>query len=122
MVEILRHWNAHQNDVLDQAAGARAPEGRERLHIVQGLIVGAANAQAIVKIFQQAADRTAAKLEIQKRYKLSEIQAETIAQMTLSQVTKLDAGRVRGGAKDPGDADRGAGGHAGGPGAAGEDA
>jgi DNA gyrase subunit A len=93
MVEILRHWNSHQMDVLTRRLEHELRKARERLHIVQGLIVGAANAQAIVKIFQQAADRTAAKLEIQKRYKLSEIQAETIAQMTLSQVTKLDAGR-----------------------------
>jgi DNA gyrase subunit A len=93
MVEILRHWNSHQMDVLTRRLEHELRRARERLHIVQGLIVGAANAQAIVKIFQQAADRSAAKLEIQKKYKLSEIQAETIAQMTLSQVTKLDAGR-----------------------------
>ena len=93
MVEILTHWNNHQRDVLTKRLQHELRKAKERLHIVQGLIVGAANAQQIVKIFQQAADRAAAKLEIQKRYKLSEIQSETIAQMTLSQVTKLDAGR-----------------------------
>lgn len=93
MVELLRHWNGHQVDVLTKRLEFELRKAKDRLHIVQGLIIGAANAQAIVKIFQQAADRTAAKLEIQKKYKLSEIQAETIAQMTLSQVTKLDAGR-----------------------------
>ena len=93
MVEILTHWNNHQRDVLTKRLQHELRKAKERLHIVQGLIVGAANAQQIVKIFQQAADRGAAKLEIQKRYRLSEIQSETIAQMTLSQVTKLDAGR-----------------------------
>ena len=93
MVEILNYWNAHQRDVLTKRLEHELRKARERLHIVQGLIVGAANAQQIVRIFQQAPDRNAAKLEIQKRYRLSEIQAETIAQMTLSQVTKLDASR-----------------------------
>ena len=93
MVEILTHWNNHQRDVLTKRLQHELRKAKERLHIVQGLIVGAANAQQIVKIFQQAPDRTSAKLEIQKRYRLSEIQSETIAQMTLSQVTKLDAGR-----------------------------
>jgi len=93
MVELLRHWNSHQRDVLTKRLEHELRNARERLHIVLGLIVGAANAQQIVKIFQQAADRAAAKLEIQKKYRLSEIQAETIAQMTLSQVTRLDAGR-----------------------------
>lgn len=93
MVEILTHWNEHQRDVLTKRLEYELRRARERLHVVQGLIIGAANAQQIVKIFQQAANRAEAKLEIQKRYKLSEIQAEVIAQMTLSQVTKLDAGR-----------------------------
>lgn len=95
MVEILTHWNNHQRDVLAKRLQHELRKAKERLHIVQGLIIGAANAQQIVKIFQQAADRSAAKLEIQGKYKLSEIQAETIAQMTLSQVTKLDAGRYQ---------------------------
>jgi len=93
MVEILTHWNGHQVDVLTKRLQYELKRANARLHVVQGLIIGAANAQPIVRIFQQAANRDEAKLEIQKRYKLSEIQAETIAQMTLSQVTKLDAGR-----------------------------
>ncbi|MDO8671993.1 MAG: DNA gyrase subunit A [Dehalococcoidia bacterium] len=93
MLELLNYWNKHQLDVLTKRLSYELRRGQERLHIVQGLIVGAANAQAIVRIFQQAADRTTAKAEIRQKYKLSEIQAETIAGMTLSQVTKLDAGR-----------------------------
>lgn len=93
MLEILNHWNGHQVDVLTKRLQYELKRAKDRLHIVQGLIIGATNAQQIVKIFQQAANRDEAKLEIQKRYKLSEIQAETIAQMTLSQVTRLDAGK-----------------------------
>ena len=93
MLELLLHWNVHQRDVLTKRLQHELRKAEERLHIVQGLIIGAANAQQIVRIFQQAANRQEAKLEIQKRYRLSEIQAEVIANMTLSQVTKLDAGR-----------------------------
>ncbi|MGI5837256.1 MAG: DNA gyrase/topoisomerase IV subunit A [Chloroflexota bacterium] len=95
MVELLTYWNAHQLDVLTKRLEYELQKAKDRLHIVQGLIIGAANAQQIVKIFQQAANRQVAKEEIKKKYKLSEIQAETIAQMTLSQVTKLDAGRYQ---------------------------
>ncbi len=93
MLELLVHWNDHQRDVLTKRLQHELRKAEERLHIVQGLIIGAANAQQIVKIFQQAANRQVAKLEIQKRYRLSEIQSEVIANMTLSQVTKLDAGK-----------------------------
>lgn len=93
MVDLLVHWNDHQRDVLTKRLQHELRKAQDRLHIVLGLIIGAANAQQIVRIFQQAANRQEAKLEIQKKYKLSEIQAEVIANMTLSQVTKLDAGR-----------------------------
>ncbi|MHB8993456.1 MAG: DNA gyrase/topoisomerase IV subunit A [Chloroflexota bacterium] len=93
MLELLLHWNGHQRDVLTKRLQYELKKALERLHIVQGLIIGAANAQQIVRIFQQAANRQEAKLEIQKKYRLSEIQSEVIANMTLAQVTKLDAGR-----------------------------
>src|SRR5437868_3646228 len=91
MVELLNYWNAHQVDVLTRRAQFDLRKARERLHIVEGLMVGAANADKIVKIFQQAEDRTEARKKIETTYKLTPIQSEVIASMTLAQVTRLDA-------------------------------
>src|SRR5438876_11078256 len=64
MIELLNYWNAHQIDVLTRRSQFELQKARERLHIVEGLIVGAAHADQIVKIFQQAEDRAAARKEI----------------------------------------------------------
>ncbi|HET7038181.1 MAG TPA: DNA topoisomerase (ATP-hydrolyzing) [Thermomicrobiaceae bacterium] len=93
MLDLLRYWNRHQLDVITRRAEFQLRKARERLHIVEGLIIGAANADAIVRIFQKAADRTVAKEQIKKKYKLSDIQADVIANMTLAQVTRLDAAK-----------------------------
>jgi DNA gyrase subunit A len=93
MVELLNYWNAHQVDVLTRRAQFDLRKARERLHIVEGLIVGAANADRIVKIFQQAEDRAEARKKIETTYKLTPIQSDVIASMTLAQVTRLDAGK-----------------------------
>jgi DNA gyrase subunit A len=93
MVELLNYWNAHQVDVLTRRAQFDLRKARERLHIVEGLIVGAANADRIVKIFQQAEDRAEARKKIEATYKLTPIQSEVIASMTLAQVTRLDASK-----------------------------
>src|SRR5437588_1040322 len=93
MIELLNYWNAHQADVLTRRAQFDLRKARERLHIVEGLIVGAANAERIVKIFQQAEDRTEARKKIEATYKLTPIQSEVIASMTLAQVTRLDASK-----------------------------
>ena len=93
MIDLLNYWNTHQMDVLTRRTQFELRKAEERLHIVEGLIVGAANADKIVKIFQQAEDRAAARQVIEKTYKLTPIQSEVIASMTLAQVTRLDASK-----------------------------
>jgi len=93
MIELLNYWNAHQVDVVTRRTQFDLRKARERLHVVEGLIVGAANADRIVKIFQQAEDRAVARKKIETTYKLTPIQSDVIASMTLAQVTRLDAGK-----------------------------
>jgi DNA gyrase subunit A len=91
VIELLNYWNRHQIDVITRRSEYQLRKARERLHVVEGLIIGAANADEIVKIFQAARDRSVAKERIKKKYDLSDIQADVIANMTLAQVTRLDA-------------------------------
>jgi len=93
MVELLNYWNVHQIDVLTRRSQFDLRKAQERLHIVEGLIVGSANAERIVKIFQQAQDRAEARKKIEVNYKLTPIQSDVIATMTLAQVTRLDASK-----------------------------
>lgn len=90
MVELLRRYNDHQLDVLRRRSEYDLARARERLHIVEGLVIGATHADEIVKIFQAAKDRASARAELIKRFKLSEIQAQKISEMTLAQVTRMD--------------------------------
>src|SRR6266571_4703576 len=93
LIELLNYWNAHQVDVLTRRAQFDLRKAQERLHVVEGLIVGAAHADKIVKIFQQAEDRAEARKKIESTYKLTPIQSDVIASMTLAQVTRLDASK-----------------------------
>src|SRR5215207_2129032 len=95
MVELLRRYNEHQLNVLRRRSEYDLARARERLHLVEGLIVGAVHADEIVKIFQAARDRQLARAELVKRFKLSEIQAQRISEMTLAQVTRLDLADYR---------------------------
>jgi DNA gyrase subunit A len=93
MVELLTYWLYHKLDVLERRLNFELKEFKTRLHTVEALMIGAKNARPIVQIFQEAENRPAAKETLRLKYKLSEEQAETIAAMSLSQVTKLDAGK-----------------------------
>lgn len=93
MVELLNYWNNHQMDVLTRRSQFDLRKAQERLHVVEGLIVGSRHAEQIVSIFQQAEDRASARKVIEARYNLTAIQSDVIASMTLAQVTKLDASK-----------------------------
>ncbi len=95
MVELLTRYNHHQLNVLRRRGEFDLARAKERLHLVEGLIVGAVHADEIVKIFQAARDRQMARAELIKRFKLSEVQAQKISEMTLAQVTKLDLASYR---------------------------
>ena len=93
MVELLNYWNNHQIDVRTRRTQFDLRKAQERLHIVEGLIIGSSHADQIVKIFQQAEDRADARQTIETRYKLTHIQSDVIASMTLAQVTRMDASK-----------------------------
>jgi DNA gyrase subunit A len=95
MVELLRRYNEHQLNVLRRRSEYDLARARERLHLVDGLIIGAVNADEIVKLFQAAKDRATAREQLIKRFKLSEIQAQRISEMTLAQVTRMDLAGYR---------------------------
>jgi DNA gyrase subunit A len=95
MVELLRRYNEHQLNVLRRRSEFDLARARERLHLVEGLIIGAVHADEIVRIFQAAKDRQVARAEIIKRFKLTELQAQRISEMTLAQVTRLDLAGYR---------------------------
>lgn len=95
MVELLGRYNEHQLSVLQRRSQFDLARARERLHLVEGLIIGAVHADEIVRIFQTSKDRQVARAELIKRYKLSEIQAQKIGDMTLAQVTRMDLASYR---------------------------
>src|ERR1700730_6314764 len=74
MIELLNYWNAHQVDVVTRRTQFDLRKDRERVHVVERLMVGAASAERIVKIFQQAEDRAEARKKIETTYKLTPIQ------------------------------------------------
>ncbi|HEY0756747.1 MAG TPA: DNA gyrase subunit A [Ktedonobacteraceae bacterium] len=93
MIELLNYWNLHQIDVLTRRAQFDLRKAQERLHLVEGLIIGSGHAEEIVRIFQQAEDRAAARKTIEERYTLTVTQSDVISSMTLAQVTRLDSSK-----------------------------
>jgi len=90
MREALLHFIHHRHDVIVRRTQFDLDKAREREHILEGLKIAVDNIDAVIKVIRAAEDTESAAAELQKRFKLSEKQAEAILNMRLAKLTGLE--------------------------------
>jgi DNA gyrase subunit A len=88
--EILEHFIAHRHDVIVKRTQFDLDKALEREHILEGLKIAVDNIDEVIKIIRKAEDTPEANGKLQKRFKLSEKQAEAILNMRLAKLTGLE--------------------------------
>lgn len=95
LAQIIRHYISHQVDVVVRRTRFRLRKARERLHILEGLIIALDNIDEVVEMIRNAADANEARGGLMTRFELSEIQANHILDMPLRRLTALEQERIR---------------------------
>jgi DNA gyrase subunit A len=88
--EILEHFVAHRHEVIVKRTQFDLDKALEREHILEGLKIAVDNIDEVIKIIRKAEDTPQASDKLQKRFKLSEKQAEAILNMRLAKLTGLE--------------------------------
>lgn len=88
--EVLEHYIAHRHEVIVRRAQFELDKAREREHILEGLKIAVDNIDEVIKVIRAAPDTPTASAQLQKRFKLSERQAEAILNMRLAKLTGLE--------------------------------
>src|ERR1044072_307502 len=88
--EVLEHYVAHRHEVIVRRAQFELDKALEREHILEGLKIAVDNIDAVIKIIRNAEDTPGAGAQLQRRFKLSERQAEAILNMRLAKLTGLE--------------------------------
>jgi len=88
--EILEHFVAHRHEVIVKRTQFDLDKALEREHILEGLKIAVDNIDEVIKIIRKAEDTPEASDKLQKRFKLSEKQAEAILNMRLAKLTGLE--------------------------------
>jgi DNA gyrase subunit A len=88
--EVLEHYIAHRHDVVVRRTQFELDKALEREHILEGLKIAVDNIDAVIKLIRAAEDTPTASAQLQKRFKLSERQAEAILNMRLAKLTGLE--------------------------------
>src|SRR5919199_428224 len=88
--EALEHYVNYRHDVIVRRAQFELDKALEREHILEGLKIAVDNIDEVIKIIRKAEDTPQASAQLQKRFKLSERQAEAIPNMRLAKLTGLE--------------------------------
>ncbi|BAQ60877.1 DNA gyrase subunit A [Geminocystis sp. NIES-3708] len=65
-------------------------EKRERVHLLEGLLIALKQVKKVIEILANSADGTTAKISLQEKLKISESQANSILSMPLRRITGLE--------------------------------
>lgn len=88
--EMLYHYIAHQKDVVTRRTQFDLDKARERLHILEGLMIALDNIDEVIAITKASANGAEAKERLIARFGFSERQAQAILDMRLQRLTGLE--------------------------------
>ncbi len=92
--EMVRHYVAHQVDVIVRRTRYQLRKKRERLHVLEGLLVALDHLDEVIALIRNSESADAARGELMSRYELSEIQATAILDMQLRRLAALERQRI----------------------------
>jgi len=92
--ELLTCFVDHRREVVRRRSEFDKRKAEERAHILEGLKIAQDNIDEVVKVIRASQDPAAAKAELIKRFELTDIQAQAILDMKLSQLTSLEVGKI----------------------------
>ena len=92
--EMLCHYLEHQKQVVTRRTRFDLNRARERLHILEGLLIALDNIDEIVELIKTSANPQEAKERLTARFQLSEKQAQAILDMRLQRLTGLERDRI----------------------------
>jgi DNA gyrase subunit A len=88
--EVLEHYIQHRHTVIVRRAQFELDKATEREHILEGLKIAVDNIDEVIRVIKKADDPAEASSQLQKKFKLSERQAEAILNMRLAKLTGLE--------------------------------
>ena len=92
--EMLAHYLSFQEEVVTRRTQYDLDRAKERLHILEGLIIALDNIDEVVEIIKKSPSTPVAKERLSERFGLSEKQSQAILDMRLARLTGLERDKI----------------------------
>ena len=93
--EMIVHFVDHRHEVVVRRTKYELKKAEDRAHILEGLIIASDNIDDIISIIKASKNADDARLNLVKKYDLSENQSKAIVDMRLRQLTGLEQDKLR---------------------------
>ncbi len=92
--QMLEHFIQHRKVVVYRRTHFELKKAEERAHILEGLYIAISNLDDVVNLIKAAQNPAEAKQQLIEKYKLTEIQAQTVLDMRLQRLTGLEREKI----------------------------
>ena len=93
--EMIVHFVDHRHEVVVRRTKYELKKAEDRAHILEGLIIASDNIDDMIRIIKASKNADDARLNLVKKYDLSENQSKAIVEMRLRQLTGLEQDKLR---------------------------
>ncbi len=90
LADVLKYFIKHRTEVVTRRTKFDLDKAKERAHILEGLMIALENIDEVIAIIKKSQDREEAKVNLIKKFKLSERQAVAILEMRLATLAGLE--------------------------------
>jgi len=94
LVDVLKYFIKHREEVVTRRTKFDLEKAKDRAHILEGLMIALKNIDAIIQTIKKSADREEARVNLIKKFKLSEKQAIAILEMRLQTLAGLERQKI----------------------------
>jgi DNA gyrase subunit A len=92
--ELLRHYVAHQKEVIVRRTRHELDKAKKRAHILEGLLIAISNLDEVIRIIRSSDDTDGAKTSLMERFGLSDEQSQAIVDLRLRNLTALERHKI----------------------------
>jgi DNA gyrase subunit A len=87
---MIQHYLDHQIEVIERRTRYQLTKAEDRIHIVNGYLIGINNIDEIITILKKSTNTETARISLSQRFSLSERQTKEIVDMPLRRLTGLE--------------------------------
>ena len=94
LLQIIEYYVNYQRQVIYKRSVFELDQAKERAHILEGLLVAVKNIDEVIKIIKTSKHTSEARERLQKRFSLTERQAQAILDLRLARLTNLEVLKI----------------------------